>query len=72
MYWLAAVAQGVTPTVRSVGNAGLPPVASTTFVGTSATAALNRSYMTGVTGGLGIWVGANASAGGPKIMVKAA
>lgn len=72
LYWLALVAQGGAPTIRSVGNVALPPVASTTFVGTSATAALNCTYMTGVTGALGAWAGANASAGGPKIMVKAA
>lgn len=71
-HWLAAVAQGGTPTIRTIGGASLPPVAATSFAGTAAAQGMNNVYMSAVTGTLPVWVGYNASAAGPKLMIKVA
>lgn len=72
LYWLGAVAQGGAPGLRVIGNISQPPVAANSFVGGAATVGLNCYYMGSVTGALATWSGANTSAGGFKVMLRAA
>lgn len=72
LYWLAAVAQGGGPTLRTVGSASDPLVAADTFIGSSATAGMNCLYRTGITGTLTDWSGGGFGSQGYKVMLRAA
>ncbi len=70
LYWLAAVPQGGSPTLRTIGNGSLPPVSPDTFAGTAGGTGANCWYRTGITGALTDWAGGSASTGGYKVMVR--
>jgi hypothetical protein len=66
--WLAAVAQGGTPTMISVGSGSMPPVVPASFGGGT-----NCYYVSGATGALPSTFGSvTPFTGGIKVMVKAA
>ncbi|MFF1574131.1 hypothetical protein ACFVWR_15420 [Leifsonia sp. NPDC058292] len=71
LYWLASVAQGGNPELRTLVGS-LAPVADTAFA-TTPTLEPNCYFMGGVTTVLPAWSGATptASSGAPKIMLKA-
>ncbi|WP_104084263.1 hypothetical protein [Cryobacterium sp. Y11] len=70
LYWLAAVSQGGTPTLRSIGNSSAPPVASTLGGGSTGP---NSYYQNGVVGALpATFTAVGASSGGTRVMAHIA
>lgn len=67
LWWLASVAQGGSPTLRTIGNSAAPPVAGTAGGGGTG---LNTYYVTGVTAALPASASWTASSGAPKVMVR--
>lgn len=72
LYWLAAVPQGGSPTLRTIGAGSSPPVAPATFDGSVGSVGMSNYFMTSVNGALPVWSGSSAGGSGYKVMVRAA